>query len=121
MTVAKEQNCWIEVFELSHYRGRRRRLFGPNRFVSIRSRTADWGISIDSIVVGPETHVRLYSNTNPNITLLWLLPRQAFGDLATLRIDDSADSLDICKSPPVAGEVGFEDYQLALQKSQMQS
>jgi hypothetical protein len=121
MTVSNAQDCWIEVFELSHYRGRRRRLFGPNRFASIRSRDASWGISIDSIVVGPDTYVRFYSNADPNATITWLLPRQALGDLATLRIDDSVDSLEIFKSPPNPGEVGYEAYQLAVQKAQMQS
>jgi hypothetical protein len=121
MTVSIAQDCWIEVFELSHYRGRRRRLFGPSHFASIRSRDAAWGISIDSIVVGPEAHVRLYSNADPNATVMWLLPRQAFGDLVNLRIEDSVDSLEIFKSPPDPGDVGYETYQLAVQKAQMQS
>jgi hypothetical protein len=121
MTVSNAVDCWVEVFELSHYRGRRRRLFGPSRFASLRSRTAGWGISIDSIVVGPEAHVRFYNNADPNATFLWLLPRQAFGDLVNLRIDDSVDSLEIFKSPPVPGDAGYDAYQLAMQNSQMQS
>jgi hypothetical protein len=106
---------------LTHYRGRRRRLFGPSRFASIRSRVAGWGVSIDSIVVGPDAFVRFYSQADPNTTALWLLPRQALGDIVKLHIDDSIDSLDIFKLPPVSGDVGYEAYLQAVQKSQMQS
>jgi hypothetical protein len=121
MTVANVQESWVDLFELSHYRGRRRRLFGPSRFASIRSRNAEWGISIDSIVVGPEAYVRLFNDAESNVTVQWLLPRQAFGDIVSLRIDDSVNSLDILTAAPAPGDVGYEAYQLAVQKSQVQN
>jgi hypothetical protein len=108
------QGCWIDAFELSHYRGRRRRLFGPSAYPSIRSRNAVWGISIDSLIVGPQAYVRLYNQDDPKTTLLWLIPWQSIGDVVDLRIDDSTDSLEILQQSPKPGQVGYENYLTVL-------
>ena len=102
--------CWLDVFELSHFRGRRRRLLGPNQFNSIRSRSATWGISIDSMLVGPNAYIRMFSAADVDSTLLWLFPRQLIEDVINLRVDDSADSVQILAVPPVQGERGYEAY-----------
>ncbi|HMB96714.1 MAG TPA: hypothetical protein VKK61_11795 [Tepidisphaeraceae bacterium] len=113
-------DCWIDIFELSHYRGRRRRLFGPNCFPEIRSHTASWGINIDSLIVGPEAYVRFHNDADPINTILWLLPRQVVGDIVDLRIDDAVDSIQIFSKPPQQGELGYAAYLETMKLSKVQ-
>jgi hypothetical protein len=94
------KGCWVDVFELSQFRARRRRLFGPADFPNVRSRLPDWGVSIDSLIVGPDAHVRLYRVAAPQATVVWLKPGQQVGDVADLRIDDDVDSIEITHTPP---------------------
>jgi hypothetical protein len=89
------QGCWIDVFELSHFRARCRRLFGPADWPNVRSRLPAWGVSIDSLIVGPHAHVRLYRSADPASTVLWLAPDQLVNDVAELNVADDVDSLEI--------------------------
>ena len=98
--VPVENGCWVDVFEMSHYRGRRRRFFGPANFAALRSRQPGWGISIDSVIVGPGAFVRFYSSKDPGNPGLWLEAQQGVEDLIAHRIGDDLDSLQIQTRPP---------------------
>jgi hypothetical protein len=119
MNVKPVKGCWVDSFELSHFRGRRRRLFGPSDYPALRSRSTAWGISIDSLIVGPSAYVRLYRQEAKEDTALWLLPRQLVDDVITVKIDERIDSLQIRDTAPVQGEVGYELFVLLMQKSEM--
>jgi hypothetical protein len=108
--------CWIDIFELSHYRGRRRRLFGPSRFHAVRCRLPAWGISIDSVILGPDAFVRLFASSDPHRSVVWLMPRQSVGDVVERGITDLVDSLDITHAPPAPGEAGYEQYHWQLKQ-----
>ena len=110
-------NCWIDVFELSRYRGRRRRIFGPAHFVAIRSRAAAWGIGLDSIVVGSEAYVRLYDSLEPTQTALWILPRQHIEDLMEFQVTDEVDSIQLRDRAPIEGEPGYDAFIAIIEKT----
>lgn len=103
--------CWVDVFELSRFRGRRRRLFGPSDFRSLRNQAGLWGVGIDSIIVGPAAYLRLYRSNEPTSAALWMTPKQLAEDLIALQIDDEVDSLSLHKHPPQPGEAGIEHLQ----------
>jgi hypothetical protein len=116
----QKPGCWIDIFELSHYRGRRRRLFGPSAFHSLRCRLPAWGISMDSAIIGPAAYVRLFSSTDPHRTALWLMPRQLIGDMVE-RIPDAVDSIHILPDPPKPGEPGYELFRAQLKQADPES
>lgn len=106
----------MDVFELSRHRGTRRRLFGPGQFQAVRSRSVAWGISIDSLTVGPQAYVRLFRSKHPE-EALWLLPGQVVADLIEVKIGDEMDSLSIHDRAPRSGDPGFESYQAQVRRS----
>jgi hypothetical protein len=93
------QGCWVDVFELSQFRARQRRLFGPADFPNVRGRLPAWGVSIDSLVVGPDAQVRLYRSVQPTVTVLWLSPGQRINDIEDLKVSEDVDSLEIQHRP----------------------
>lgn len=107
---------WVDLYELTRFRGRRRRVYGPERFVAVRSRSADWGISIDSLKVGAAAYVCIYQSSDPEKICNWLFPGDSVADLDELKIDDHFDSLAIVDCPPEQGQPGYKAFQAALQK-----
>ena len=101
---------WVDLFELSRYRGRRRRVFGPVRWIAMRSREPGWGVSIDSLIVGPAAWLRLFSSKEPERGGKWFAPREAVQDLLDLRVGDDLDSLAVLNGPPSAGDSGYEAF-----------
>ena len=86
--------CWIEVYELPQFCGQRRRLFGPASHQALRCSDERWGIPINSIIVGPDAHVRLYESLGTERG--WtLMPGEHIGDLKSIGITDAVDSLTI--------------------------
>lgn len=116
MKINESHGVWVDVFELSRFRGKRRRLFGPARFSAVRSRAADWGICIDSLLVGPQAYVRLFCSKDTDGHGLWLLPMQGVEDLVEFRAGDELDSVIIQDRPPERGEKGYAGFLLARSK-----
>jgi len=98
------RGCWVDLFELSHFRGRRRRVFGPTELRSIRSRFAAWGIGIDSLIVGPSAQVQMYAAQDAAAKATSFAPRAQIADLLALGIGDDVDSLRILVAPVAAQE-----------------
>jgi hypothetical protein len=94
------RGCWADLFELSHFRGSRRRIFGPADLRSIRSRFAAWGIGIDSLVVGPAAQVQVYA-AQPCGATISFGPDAQVEDLLALGIGDDLDSVRIEKIPVI--------------------
>jgi hypothetical protein len=94
MEVPPSHGCWVDIFELSHFRARRRRLYGPADFPNVRMR-----LSMDSLIVGPDAQVRLYRSADPSLTVLVLTPGQRVTDISELRVADDVDSIQILPRP----------------------
>jgi hypothetical protein len=110
--------CWVDAFELTRFRGRRRRLFGPAVFKSFRSRSSETGAPIDSLIAGPDTYVRLYQASDPDGMNIWVLPRQVVNDLVEIRVNEDVDSIQLRDAPPAKGSSGYAAYLTAKQKSE---
>jgi hypothetical protein len=108
MGPADSTECWVDAFELSRYRGRRRRLYGPAHYISLRSRSHAWGASIDSLIVGPGAYIRLYRSADPQATALWIAPGQTIEDIVEQHVGDDVDSLQILDHPPIPGDPGYD-------------
>jgi hypothetical protein len=93
------RGCWVDLFELSHFRGRRRRVFGPTELRSIRSRFAAWGIGIDSLIVGPSAQVQMYSAQDIDPPAKVFMPNQVVEDLVALGVGDEWDSIRVLHAP----------------------
>jgi hypothetical protein len=94
MSTEMVAGCWIDVYELTQFGGRRRRLFGPANHQSLRSSDDRWGIPINSIVAGPNAHVRIYASGDSKG--VWhLSPGQSLDDLTSFGVDSTIDSLTI--------------------------
>lgn len=102
--------CWVDVFELPLFRGKRRRLFGPARFVALRTASTDWGISIHSVIVGPGAHLRFFRSSDPRSAALWMEPEHSFQDLAARGIGEEVDSMAILDAPPKPGDPGYQSF-----------
>jgi hypothetical protein len=113
------QGVWVDVYELSRYRGTRRRLFGPSQLTAVRSRAREWGIGIDSLVLGPKAYVRFFQAGETNGQCIWLFPEQGIPDVVELQVEDAIDSISILDRPPRRGEPGYTAFVAArrLQRS----
>jgi hypothetical protein len=101
-------DCWVDLFELSHFRGSRRRFFGPGEWLALRSRAPDWGTQFDSIKVGPAAHVQIFQagNDHPTVTFA---PGQEVRDLLEHAVTDAHDSLRVLDHAPGAGAEGVRE------------
>lgn len=102
--------CWVDVFELPLFRGRRRRLFGPARFVAIRTAGTDWGIAISSVIVGPGAYLRFFRSADPRSAAFWMEPEHSFQDLHARGVGADVDSIAILEAPPAPGDPGYESF-----------
>ena len=110
MPVMGGTGCWVDVFELPLFRGRRRRLYGPTDFVALRSRSSEWGITISSAIVGPGAYVRFFRSSEPHTAALWMRPDHSFQDLAAKGAGDDVDSLSIIEDSPKPGDRGYQQF-----------
>jgi hypothetical protein len=104
-----QQGCWVDVFELTRFRGRRRRLFGPARFPSVRGRFPASGVSIESLQIGPGAFVRFFRSQpadNTPETVLWLGPDSMVKNILQLKLDADVDSIEVLPSPPAPDDAG---------------
>jgi hypothetical protein len=67
------EQCWVDVFELSYFEGRMRRIFGP---VAVRPPARG------SLIIGPAAHVQVRGRRSGRPVLIELKPRQLVPDLA---------------------------------------
>lgn len=108
----------MDAFEMTRFRGRRRRLFGPTLFKSVRSRAEGSGATIDSLIAGPAAYARLYQASEPDGTSVWLLPGESVADVVELRIGDDIDSIQLLDRPCEKGEPGYAAFLVAKQKAE---
>lgn len=68
--VAKENECWVDVYEYAEFIGDHIRLEGPLKLANLRDvKGQNWERRIDSLIVGPKAKVTLYENANFKLTL----------------------------------------------------
>ncbi len=62
--------CYIDVYEYAEYVGAHLRIEGPAKLRNLRSVEGEnWDSRIDSLIVGPNSKLRVYENPNFKMTL----------------------------------------------------
>lgn len=68
--IAKQSDCWVDLYEYAEYIGDHIRINGPREFANLRSINGEnWELRIDSLKVGPSALVTIFENTNFKLTL----------------------------------------------------
>jgi hypothetical protein len=104
--------CWADLFELSRFRGPRRRLYGPGQWSAFRSPRPDWGWQVDSLIVGPDAHAQVYRADQFETTVQWFLPGEKIEDLLQI-VGDEADSLRLLDRAPDPADPAHPAYERA--------
>ena len=99
-TKSVDKNCWIEVFDDSKYDADdpHVRLQGPKEYASLKNldgKNKNWNNDIQSVIVGSDTTVRVYSKEDFKGTELALLPGQRVPDLSKLDMSNEIESMKI--------------------------
>jgi hypothetical protein len=108
--------CWADLFELSQFRPKRRRFFGPGTWDAVRSNRPDWGWPFDSLVVGPAAYVQIYRGEDFERTAAWFLPGERVANLLE-HVPDEADSLRLTDRAPGADAAAFAAYARAVARA----
>ena len=70
IAVAKQEDCWVDLYEYAEYIGENIRIKGPMGLANLRSVNGEnWEARIDSLVVGSDARVTIFEHTNYKLTL----------------------------------------------------
>ena len=70
LAVAKDKECWVDLYQDSQYSGKHVRLQGPIELENLQNVEGEnWESCIDSLVVGPKASVIVFENNNFKMTL----------------------------------------------------
>jgi hypothetical protein len=106
--------CWADLFELSQFRPKCRRFFGPGTWDAVRShRPDDWGWPFDSLIVGPAAYAQIYRGDDDARTVAWFLPGERVANLLE-HVSDEADSLRLVDRAPGKSDPAFAAYARAV-------
>ena len=108
--VSQTKGCWLDLFELPHFRGRRLRLFGPANFVDLRVGTEEWGDQAQSLIAGPGAYVQCFLELNFESSVVWVVPNQWVSDVSDLPTREELDSICLFDRPPFESERGYDAY-----------
>src|SRR5262245_58264972 len=104
------QGCWVDLFELTQFRGRRRRLYGPADYPRLRSGGTSWGIQIESLIIGPAAHVLLYDMDDFENSVTWFVPGKSVPDVIQFNVASGINSIRIVCDPPTPDESSYASY-----------
>ncbi|MEO6306634.1 MAG: hypothetical protein ABIO96_11125 [Nitrospiraceae bacterium] len=97
-TKSVDKNCWIEVFDDSKYDADdpHVKLQGPKEYASLKNLNGkNWNNDIQSVIVGSDATVRVYSKQDFKGTELAFLPGQHVPDLSKLDMSNEIESMKI--------------------------
>ena len=70
IAVAKQEDCWVDLYEYAEYIGENIRIKGPLGLANLRSVNGEnWEARIDSLIVGSGARVTIFEHTNYKLTL----------------------------------------------------
>ena len=108
--VSQSRGCWVDLYEMPDFRGKRLRLFGPADYVNLFVADDDWAHEAASAVAGPAAYVQCFEELNFLGTVTWLVPGQRVAAVGALAGDAEFDSIRLFDRPPFASEQGFDAY-----------
>ena len=91
-----DKACWAEIYEDTDFdvNDPHVKIQGPAQIPTLKDYSGfNWNNEIESIVVGPNAHVKAYSDKDFKGTELELTPNKRTNDLSKLNMSDEIESL----------------------------
>lgn len=93
-----DKACWAEIYEDNDFdmKDPHVKIQGPAQMATLKDFSGrNWSNEIQSIVVGPNAHIKAYSDKDFKGTELELTPNKRVNDLSTLNMGDEIESLKV--------------------------
>ncbi len=93
-----DKACWAEIYEDTDFdvNDPHVKIQGPTQIATLKDYSGrNWNNEIESIVVGPNAHVKAYSDKDFKGTELELTPNKRANDLSKLNMSDEIESLKV--------------------------
>ena len=93
-----DKACYAEIFEDTDFdkNDPHVTIQGPTQITNLKDYSSfNWNNEIESIVVGPNAHIKAYSDKDFKGTELELTPNKRINDLSKLNMSDEIESLKI--------------------------
>ncbi|MGZ8381881.1 MAG: beta/gamma crystallin domain-containing protein [Nitrospira sp.] len=93
-----DKACWAEIFEDTDFdvADPHVKIQGPAQIANLKDYSGtNWNNEIESIIVGPNTHIKAYSDKDFKGTELDLTPNKRVNDLSKLNMSDEIESMKI--------------------------
>lgn len=97
-TKTVDKACWAEIYEDTDFdvKDPHVTIQGPTQIATLKDYSGrNWNNEIQSIVVGPNAHLKAYSDKDFKGTELELTPNKRSNDLSKLNMGDDIESLKI--------------------------
>ena len=95
---AVDKACWTVIYEDTDFdvNDPHVKIQGPTQIATLKDYSGrNWNNEIESIVVGPNAHVKVYSDKDFKGTELELTPNKRANDLSKLNMSDEIESLKV--------------------------
>lgn len=96
--MAKEEDCYVDIWRDANFGGECLRLHGPAEFARLLFEQGDWGDQIGSLRVGPRAFVLAYRDRDFKDKHVTFGPNDEVADLGELKFDDDIDSVQVIDS-----------------------
>lgn len=93
-----DKACWTEIYEDIDFdvNDPHVKIQGPTEIATLKDYSGrNWNNEIESIVVGPNAHIKVYSDKDFKGTELELTPNKRANDLSKLNMSDEIESLKV--------------------------
>jgi hypothetical protein len=93
-----DKACWTEIYEDTDFdvNDPHVKIQGPTEIATLKDYSGrNWNNEIESIVVGPNAHIKVYSDKDFKGTELELTPNKRANDLSKLNMSDEIESLKV--------------------------
>ncbi|MDI3463824.1 MAG: hypothetical protein OJF50_002645 [Nitrospira sp.] len=93
-----DKACWAEIYEDTDFdvNDPHVKIQGPTQIATLKDYSGrNWNNEIESIVVGPNAHIKVYSDKDFKGTELELTPNKRANDLSKLNMSDEIESLKV--------------------------
>ena len=93
-----DKACWAEIYEDTDFdvNDPHVKIQGPTDIATLKDYSGrNWNNEIESIVVGPNAHIKAYSDKDFKGTELELTPNKRANDLSKLNMSDEIESLKV--------------------------
>ena len=93
-----DKACWVEIYEDTDFdvNDPHVKIQGPTQIATLKDYSGrNWNNEIESIFVGPNAHIKAYSDKDFKGTELELTPNKRANDLSKLNMSDEIESLKV--------------------------